>query len=143
MRCGCLSAEDCAITVWCAVLAGRRENAGWRAACPVCHSPRALEWDAPAGAVRWHVFCPCEQATVRNALAGLLGDHLGGRSRRPPPADAAELEELALSGLPGTALKAALLMRAGRSFTEAMDKLGVDRTTRYRVRRLVLSRERR
>jgi hypothetical protein len=36
--------------------------------------------------------------------------------------------------LPPLALKAQLLIYAGMSTTEALDKLGVDRTTRYRVR---------
>src|SRR5262245_55255602 len=103
MRCGCLSAEDCAISVWCPVLGGRRESAGWRAPCPVCRSPRALEYDAARG-VRWHVFCRCERAAVRQELSRLLGGHLGGQ-RRKGPVDPAELETLALSGLHETALK--------------------------------------
>ena len=142
MRCGCPTAQDCAITVWCPVLSGRRETAGWRAPCPVCHTKRSLEYDAPAGAeaVRWNAFCRCERDTVRKALGEALGDHLGIRRRSPRPADPAELRELALAGLPETALKAALLMRAGCTFTEAMDLLGIDRTTRYRVRRQVLDR---
>lgn len=53
---------------------------------------------------------------------------------RPQPATAADLEALALSGLPPLALKVQLLIYAGMSTTEAFDKLGVDRTTRYRVR---------
>ncbi len=54
---------------------------------------------------------------------------------RREPASAAELEALALSGLPPLALKAQLLIYAGMTTTEALDRLGVDRTTRYRIRR--------
>lgn len=46
----------------------------------------------------------------------------------------AELEALALSGLPPLALKVQMLVYAGLTMPEALDKLGVDRTTRYRVR---------
>jgi hypothetical protein len=53
---------------------------------------------------------------------------------RPQPATAAGLEALAMSGLPPLALKVQLLIYSGMSATEAFDKLGVDRTTRYRVR---------
>ena len=56
------------------------------------------------------------------------------RERRAPVRHA-ELEALALSGLPPLALKVQMLVYAGMTIAEAFDKLGVDRTTRYRVQR--------
>ena len=137
MACGLgLVAEDCAADHWSPALDGRRERNGqWRATCPVpgCGACRALEYDAPGKHVRWKSFCgEHDKDAVRPHLARLLGSCMPGG--RPQPATAAELEALALSGLPPLALKVQMLIYAGRSMTEALDKLGVDRTTRYRVR---------
>ena len=44
------------------------------------------------------------------------------------------LEALGLSDLPPVALRVQLLMYSGMSPAEAFEKLGVDRTSRYRVR---------
>jgi hypothetical protein len=132
VRCGCLSAENCAADIWCPVLGGQREPVGWRAPCPVCSRPRALEYDAAAG-VRWRVFCPCDRDIVRKALAGRLGDHLGGHGRRPVPP--AEVDKLVTSGLGPVSLRAALLITSGMGTREALDRLGVTRTNRPRVLR--------
>ena len=56
---------------------------------------------------------------------------------RLPPVRHADLEALALSGLPPLALKVQMLIYAGMTTTQALDKLGVDRTTCYRVRSLL------
>jgi len=130
-------AIDCAAYHWCKMLDGRREpNGQWRADCPVpgCKSRRALEWDAPGKHVRWRSFCGYhDKDAVRPHLARIVGPCMPGGSRRGQ-ATPAELEALALSGLPPLALKTQILVYAGMSITEALDKLGVDRTTCYRVR---------
>lgn len=54
--------------------------------------------------------------------------------QRVGPIKHADIEALALSELPPLALKVQMLVYAGKTITEALDKLGVDRTTRYRVR---------
>lgn len=133
---GLPDAEDCAADHWSRPLNGRRERNGqWRATCPVpgCGALRALEYDAPGRHVRWKSFCgEHDKEAVRPHLARLVGPCMPGG--RPQPATTAELEALALSGLPPLALKVQLLIYAGRTTDEAFDKLGVDRTTRYRVR---------
>ena len=133
---GLPDAEDCAADHWSPALGGRREPSGqWRAQCPVpgCGALRSLEYDAPGKHVRWRSFCGThDKEAVRPHLARIIGPCMPGG--RPQPATAAELEALALSGLPPLALKVQLLILAGMSTAEAFDKLGVDRTTRYRVR---------
>lgn len=133
---GLPDAEDCAADHWSPVLNGRREpNGQWRAQCPVpgCGALRSLEYDAPGKHVRWRSFCGThDKDAIRPHLARIIGPCMPGG--RPQPATAAELEALALSGLPPLALKVQLLIYSGMSTTEAFDKLGVDRTTRYRVR---------
>ena len=133
---GLPDAEDCAADHWSPALGGRREpNGQWRAQCPVpgCGALRSLEYDAPGKHVRWRSFCGThDKEAVRPHLARIIGPCMPGG--RPQPATAAELEALALSGLPPLALKVQLLIYTGLSATEAFDKLGVDRTTRYRVR---------
>jgi hypothetical protein len=134
---GLPDAEDCAADHWSRALDGRRERNGqWRARCPVpgCRSLRSLEYDAPGKHVRWRSFCGHhDKDAVRPYLAKLVGPCMPGGSRRAPIRHA-DLEALALSGLPPLALKIQMLIYAGRSVTEALDMLGVDRTTRYRVR---------
>ncbi len=133
---GLPDAEDCAADHWSRALDGRREPSGqWRASCPVpgCRSLRSLEYDAPGKHVRWRSFCAQhDKDAVRPYLAKLIGPCMPGG--RPQPATAAELEALALSGLPPLALKVQLLVYSGMTTAEALDKLGIDRTTRYRVR---------
>jgi hypothetical protein len=133
------TAEDCAVHCWSHALkkfnSHREANGQWRADCPVpgCGAVRSLEYDAPGKHVRWKSFCgEHDKDAVRPYLARIIGPCMPGG--RPQPATAAELEALALSGLPPLALKVQLLIYAGRTMTEALDKLGVDRTTRYRVR---------
>lgn len=133
---GLPDAEDCAADHWSPALGGRRERNGqWRAPCPVpgCGALRSLEYDAPGKHVRWKSFCGThDKDAMRPHLARIIGACMP--SGRPQPATAAELEALALFGLPPLALKIQLLIYSGMSTTEAFDKLGVDRTTRYRVR---------
>ena len=134
---GLPDAEDCAADHWSPALNGRRERNGqWRAPCPVpgCRSLRSLEYDAPGKHVRWKSFCgEHDKDAVRPHLVLLIGPCMPSRMRRER-ATPAELEALALSGMPPLALKVQLLIYAGMATTEAFDKLGVDRTTRYRVR---------
>ena len=133
------TAEDCAIRCWSDALrklnSHREPNGQWRADCPVpgCRSLRALEYDAPGKHVRWRSFCGHhDREAMRPYLVKLIGPCMPGG--RPQPVTVPELEALALSGLPPLALKVQMLIYAGRSMNEALDKLGVDRTTRYRVR---------
>jgi hypothetical protein len=135
------TAEDCAIEHWCKALrkfnAHREPNGQWRADCPVpgCKSRRAIEFDATAQQVRWKTFCGYHpKEVVRPYLVKLIGPCMPGGSR-PAPVKHADLEALALSGLPPLALKVRMLMYSGMTAPEAFDKLGVDRTTRYRVHR--------
>ena len=133
-------AIDCAAYHWCEKLDGRREpNGQWRASCPVpgCNSKRSLEWDAPGKHVRWKSFCGYhDKDAVRPHLARILGRCMPGGVRLAPVRHA-DLEALGLSDLPPLALKTQILVYAGMSITEALDKLGVDRTTRYRIRSLL------
>jgi hypothetical protein len=130
-------AETCAAAHWSPALGGRREaNGQWRAKCPVpgCRSLRALEYDAPGKHVRWRSFCGHhDKDAVRPYLAKIVGPCMPS-GQRVAPIRHADAEALALSGLPPLALKVQLLIYAGNTITEAFDKLGVDRTTRYRVR---------
>jgi hypothetical protein len=133
---GLPDAEDCAADHWSPALGGRRERNGqWRARCPVpgCKSLRSLEYDAPGRHVRWRSFCGLHpKEVVRPHLVKLIGPCMpGGRA----PIRRTDLEALALSGLPPLALKVQMLVYSGMTIAEAFDKLGVDRTTRYRVQR--------
>jgi hypothetical protein len=134
---GLPDAEDCAADHWSPALNGRRERNGqWRADCPVpgCGAVRAFEYDAPGKHVRWRSFCGThDKDAVRPYLVRLVGPCMPG-GRRLASVTPAELEALGLSDLPPLALKVQLLVYSGMSPAEAFDKLGVDRTTRYRVR---------
>lgn len=132
------TAEDCAILHWSPPLKGERERNGqWRAGCPVtgCRANRALEYDTPGKHVRWKSFCgEHDKETMRPFLTEIVGACMpSGKAQREPVAHAS-LEALALSGLPLTAVRAQLLVWSGMTTTEALDKLGIDRTTRYRIR---------
>ena len=133
---GLPDAVDCAADHWSPALGGRRERNGqWRAPCPVpgCGALRSLEYDAPGKHVRWKSFCgEHDKDAVRPYLARIVGPCMP--SGRREPVSHADLEALALSGLPPLALKIQMLIYSGMDITEAFEKLGVDRTTRYRVR---------
>jgi hypothetical protein len=134
------TAEDCAINCWCDALAAlnahRERNGQWRADCPVpgCGAERSLEYDAPGRHVRWKSFCgDHDKDAIRPYLAKLIGPCMPSGLRRER-IEHEELIVLALSGLPPLALKTQMLVYAGLSTTEALDRLRVDRTTRYRIR---------
>ena len=134
---GLPDAEDCAADHWSPALNGRRERNGqWRADCPVpgCGALRSLEYDAPGKHVRWRSFCGThDKDAVRPHLTQLVGACMPGRTRLAS-VTRTELEALGLSDLPPVALRVQLLIYSGMTTAEAFDKLGVDRTTRYRVR---------
>jgi hypothetical protein len=136
---GLPDAEDCAADHWSPALNGRRERNGqWRADCPVpgCGAVRALEYDAPGKHVRWKSFCGThDKDAVRPYLVRLIGPCMP--SGRGEVVTRAELEALALSGLPPQALKTQLLIYAGMTMADAFDKLAVDRSMRYKVRGLL------
>ena len=137
---GLPDAEDCAIVHWCAALeplgAHREPNGQWRADCPVpgCKALRAIEYDAPGKHVRWRSFCGHHgREAMRPYLAALIGPCMpGGRAARPT-VDLDELAALALTQMPPTSLRLAMLEMAGFGTREALDKLGVRREHRSRV----------
>lgn len=127
--------EDCGSNCWSPAVDGRRDGKGWRAPCPICQAARALEYSARGNSIWWNSFCDRhDKDTLRPVLRGLLGPCMPGRLKGPVPVRHDELAGLALSGMPHTALKVRLLELSGMSITSAMDKLGIDRTTRYRIR---------
>ena len=140
MACGIdsdIDAETCAAIHWSPALGGRPESKQWRAPCPVegCRSLRALEYDAPGKHVRWRTFCARhDKEAVRPYLVAKVGQCMP-RGQRVAPVKHADLERLGLSSLPPLALKVQMLVYSGMTIAEAFDKLGVDRTTRYRVQR--------
>jgi hypothetical protein len=127
-------AEDEVITRWCPVLPGaHRERAGWRFDCPQCKAERRLSVQAKPGKRRpdWNLHCGCDRADVRAKLAAL-----GLVSARYSPkhaADADDLIVLALADMPPQSLRLGLLELAGMTTNQALDKLGITRTNRYRV----------
>ena len=134
---GLPDAEDCAADHWSRALDGRREPGGqWRAACPVpgCGTKRSLEYDAPGKHVRWRSFCgDHDKEAVRPHLAKLVGPCMpSGRPARPS-IDHDEVIALALTQMPPTSLRLAMLEMAGLSTREALDRLGVRREHRSRV----------
>lgn len=139
MACGIDSdtdAETCAGIHWSPALGGRPESKQWRAPCPVddCGALRSLEYDAPGKHVRWRSFCSRhDKEAVRPYLVAKVGTCMPS-GQRVGPIRHADIEALALSGLPPLALKVQMLVYSGMTMPEALDKLGVDRTTRYRVR---------
>ena len=134
------TAEDCAIRCWSDALrklnSHREPNGQWRADCPVpgCRSQRALEYDAPGRHVRWRSFCGHhDREAMRPYLVKLIGPCMpGGRAARPT-VDLDELAALALTPMPPTSLRLAMLELAGFGTREALDKLGVRREHRSRV----------
>jgi hypothetical protein len=128
-----LAAEDCAAEHWCLPLGGQRERAGWRATCPLCQSPRAIEYDAPGRNVRWQHWCPCEKQAVREALADRISC-LPRRAGRRQAIDHDALIALALdTSLPPLTLRLRVMEMAGMPTTEALGKLGVRKDNRARV----------
>ena len=134
---GLPDAEDCAADHWSAALNGRRERNGqWRAPCPVkgCGSWRALEYDAPGKHVRWKSFCgKHDKDAVRPYLVALVGACMPSRRAGRHPIEHDELIALALTGMPPTSLRLAMLEMAGFGTADALDKLGVRREHRARV----------
>ena len=134
---GLPDAEDCAIVHWCEPLGAQRERNGqWRASCPVpgCTARRALEFDAPGKHVRWRSFCgEHDKEAVRPYLAELVGPCMPGKLAGRSPIEHDELIALALTQMPPTSLRLAMLEMAGLGTREALDKLGVRREHRSRV----------
>lgn len=130
-------AIECALIHWAPALKARREPSGqWRADClhPGCGAERAFQFDVPGRSIRWKSFCgKHDQDAVRPHLIAAVGPCAPGR-RSGELITPADLQALALSGLPPVALKVQMLTWSGMSMTAALDKLGVDRTSRYRVR---------
>jgi hypothetical protein len=132
-RCGLL-AEDCAADHWAATLTGSREHTGqWRANCPLCEVRRALAWDLHGQAIRWNNFCKCDRDTLRAELARLLPACMSRRRADRHPVNPDDVEALALSDMPATALRLALLELAGWGTQEALAKLGVHRANHART----------
>jgi hypothetical protein len=133
MRCG-LPAEDCAVIHWAPALSGHREQAGWRASCPVCGAERALEWDVPGKSVRWKTWCAeHDKEALRPVLLGLLPGCLPRRSADRVAIDPGDLIALALGDIPPMSMRLAMLELAGMGTPEALAKLGVRRNHRSRV----------
>jgi hypothetical protein len=144
VRCG-ENAADCAVRHVLPELGGTctRTRGGapveWAAACPVCHAAGKLTLTAKGRTLlRYCQRCKAPQEALTAALAALLPCFWppGARPSRRPGlrVEPGDLAALALSGLPPTAKDAQLLVMSGMTVTEALDKLGIDRTTRYRIR---------
>lgn len=134
------TAEGCAIAHWCEALlkfgAHRERNGQWRADCPVpgCGSPRSLEFDAPGKHVRWKSFCGNhDREAVRAHLITLIGPCMPGRRAARRSIGDDELVALAMTEMPPTSLRLAMLEMAGLGTREALDMLGVRREHRSRV----------
>jgi hypothetical protein len=132
VACGLL-AEDCIAEHWCPVLGGHRERAGWRAPCPVCGSARRLSVQVKGSRPVWNLHCGCDRADVRAKLAAILPGCVSARYSPKRSASPDELVALALADMPPQSLRLGLLEIAGMSTTEALGKLGITRTNRYRV----------
>lgn len=134
---GLPDAEDCAADHWSRALDGRREAGGqWRANCPVpgCKAKRALEYDAPGKHVRWRTFCgEHDKEAARPYLVKLVGPCMPSGRVGAGSIDRDALADLALTQMPPTSLRLAMLEMAGYSTREALDKLGVRREHRSRV----------
>lgn len=140
MHCG-RDAAECVVQHWCEIaelhLRCTRAGQQWDGSCPV-HGKPGLSLTVKGKGLLWKCHCgdPCPQDVLTAALRELLPDCITGRkpSRPRPVASSDDLTALALSGIPATALKVALLEMAGMGRNAAMDKLGIDRTSRYRIR---------
>lgn len=150
MACG-LPPQDCATDHLAPLLRLRCMKAGsqWAGPCPACRGPKCFSLTVAGGRKLWncHRSPACTQDAITTAIAGLLPDCVAGpraaRERRAPArVDTDELVELALRGLPASAMKVWLLQRAGFTLDEAIAKLGLPVSTRYRVADL-LGRDRR
>jgi hypothetical protein len=134
---GLPDAEDCAADHWSPALNGRRERNGqWRADCPVpgCGASRSLEYDAPGKHIRWRSFCgEHDKDAVRPYLAKLIGPCMPSGRFGKQPIEHADLEALAMTKMPPTSLRLAMLEMAGVSTRDALDMLGVRREHRSRV----------
>jgi hypothetical protein len=131
MRCG-LAAADCITDHWCPALGGRKEPAGWRAACPACGAERALSVQVKGRYPAWNLFCQCDRADVRAKLAALLPSCVSVRYS-PKRAGRDQLAALALADIPPQSLRLGLLELAGMPTAEALARLGVGPTHKHRV----------
>jgi hypothetical protein len=135
---GLPTAEDCAISHWCPVLDGRPEGVTgrvWRAPCPLCQCPRALEFSIKGKTLQWNTFCGQHgsKEQVRQPLRDLLKGCFPGRERGPRPLGRDDITQAVLSAMPPMSMKLALLEMCGMGTREALDKLGVRREHRSRV----------
>jgi hypothetical protein len=128
VRCGALAAEDCATDHWCPEFDGRRENAGWRAACPLCLADRALSWKVASGRVAWWTFCTCPEDALRAKLAMRLPDCMPRRARRQP--NLLLMESLAADkSVTVNALRVAILQELGWTAGQIRAELKMPRQT--------------
>ena len=133
--------EDCAADHWCGKLRAERSPGAkeWRGPCPVPKCPttddRLLVFGVWGKGVRVvNSFCPHhDKDAVRAIVRGLVGDCAPGKPDGPAPVDRDALIELALSEMPPTSLRLAMLELAGMSTPDALDKLGIRRENRSRV----------
>jgi hypothetical protein len=130
VRCG-LTPADCIADHWCPVLDGRKERAGWRLQCPVCHTPRALSITVQGNRVLWncHHQPACDRQTIRAELARLPPGCIGS-GRKMHPATASAIEALAADKtLTPTALRVATLLELGWTAARIRAELKIPRQT--------------
>ena len=144
MRCG-ENGTDCALKHVVPALGGTctKTRKGvpceWACCCPVCHAAGKLTLTAQGRTLlRYCHRCNATQEVLTAALSAILPCFwpVGVRPsrQRKPRIEPTDLADLALSGLPPTAKDVQLLVMSGMGMNEALDKLGIDRTTRYRIR---------
>ncbi len=133
--------EDCAVQCWSPALDGAREGKGWRADCPApeCGNPRTLEYTVRGRSIWWNSFCPSHPKDALRTVLDERGVCVAGR-KGPAAIRSEDLAELALSGMPRQALCVRLLEMSGMALGDAMDKLGIERANRYRLRRQLCQR---
>ena len=127
-----MTARFCMVSI--AFGAHRERNGQWRSDCPVpgCGASRALELDAPGKHVRWKTWCSDhDKEATAPYLIKLIGPCMPGKRSRTIDRD--ELAALALTEMPPTSLRLAMLEMAGWSTRDALDALGVRREHRSRV----------
>jgi hypothetical protein len=130
VRCG-LAAADCLAEHWSRTLDGfYRERSGWRATCPLCHTPRALSIQDDRGRVVWncHHAPACDRDTIRAKLAELLPACLSAGNMRGTHIQAVEAL-LTDKTLPPNALRVAALLELGWTAERIRDELKMPRST--------------
>ena len=145
MRCG-ENGADCALKHVVPALGGTctKTRKGvpceWACRCPVCHAAGKLTLTAQGrNLLRYCHRCNAAQETLTAALSAILPCFWppGARPPRQPKPTAqsvlAEVQELALSGLPPMSMKLSMLEMCGMSTSEALEKLGVRRDHYARV----------